>query len=181
MLRFPKGEAARRYNTLQKLAYLGVVFVLIPLLILTGLTMSPGMDAAWPWLIDIRSGLPFDRYPVFTAHQDSVAMLFLFGAEDDGVPGAGEAIERSLRWNLGANELGAAMVRSEPCPWIYRAIERDERWPRARRYVRTLSPPPGDRAPRLRINRECRSYHLGWVLYAWSDPARRAQLDAIAG
>ena len=48
LLRFPKGEAARRYNTLQKLAYLGVVFVLGPLLILTGLTMSPAMDASWP-------------------------------------------------------------------------------------------------------------------------------------
>jgi thiosulfate reductase cytochrome b subunit len=53
LLRFPKGEAARRYNTLQKLSYLGVVFVLIPLQILTGLTMSPAMDAAWPWLLDV--------------------------------------------------------------------------------------------------------------------------------
>jgi thiosulfate reductase cytochrome b subunit len=61
LLRFPKGEAARRYNTLQKLAYLGVVFVLIPLLILTGLTMSPGMDAAWPWLIDVFGGRPSAR------------------------------------------------------------------------------------------------------------------------
>jgi thiosulfate reductase cytochrome b subunit len=39
LLRFPKGEAARRYNTLQKLSYLGVVFVLTPLQIMTGLTM----------------------------------------------------------------------------------------------------------------------------------------------
>jgi thiosulfate reductase cytochrome b subunit len=61
LLRFPKGEAARRYNTLQKLAYLGVVFILIPLLILTGLTMSPGMDAAWPWLIDVFGGRPSAR------------------------------------------------------------------------------------------------------------------------
>ena len=56
LLRFPKGEAARRYNTLQKLTYLGVVFVLVPLQILTGLTMSPGMDAAWPWLVDVFGG-----------------------------------------------------------------------------------------------------------------------------
>jgi thiosulfate reductase cytochrome b subunit len=61
LLRFPKGDAARRYNTLQKLTYLGVVFVLIPLLILTGLTMSPGMDAAWPWLIDVFGGRPSAR------------------------------------------------------------------------------------------------------------------------
>ena len=29
-LRFPKGEEARRYNVLQKLAYLAVVFLILP-------------------------------------------------------------------------------------------------------------------------------------------------------
>ena len=56
LLRFPRGEAARHYSTLQKFAYLGVVFVLIPLMILTGLTMSPAVDAAWPWLVDVFGG-----------------------------------------------------------------------------------------------------------------------------
>lgn len=55
-LRFPTGEAARRYNPLQKIAYLGVIFVLIPLVVLTGLTMSPTMNAAWPWLLDLFGG-----------------------------------------------------------------------------------------------------------------------------
>lgn len=55
-LRFPTGEAATRYNVLQKASYVGVIFVLLPLIILTGLTMSPGMDAAWPWLVDLFGG-----------------------------------------------------------------------------------------------------------------------------
>lgn len=55
-LDFPKGEAAREYNILQKLAYLGVLAGLIPLVILTGLTMSPAMAAAWPWLLDLFGG-----------------------------------------------------------------------------------------------------------------------------
>ena len=55
-LRFPKGEAARRYNILQKLAYCGTLFGLLPLMVLTGLTMSPAMDAAWPWLLDLFGG-----------------------------------------------------------------------------------------------------------------------------
>src|ERR1700731_4000797 len=42
-LKFPRGEAARHYNPLQKLTYLAVVFVLLPAMVLTGLTMSPGM------------------------------------------------------------------------------------------------------------------------------------------
>jgi Ni/Fe-hydrogenase b-type cytochrome subunit len=55
-LHFPTGEAALRYNILQKLSYVGVIFVLLPLMILTGLTMSPAMDAAWPWLLDLFQG-----------------------------------------------------------------------------------------------------------------------------
>lgn len=55
-LRFPSGEAATRYNVLQKGSYIAVIFVLLPLIILTGLTMSPGMNAAWPWLVDLFGG-----------------------------------------------------------------------------------------------------------------------------
>jgi len=55
-LNFPKGEAARNYNVLQKFAYLSVLVALIPLMVLSGLTMSPGMDAAWPWLLDLFGG-----------------------------------------------------------------------------------------------------------------------------
>jgi thiosulfate reductase cytochrome b subunit len=49
-LRFPHGDEARRYNGLQKLAYSAVIFVLGPLIVLTGLSMSPTMDAAFPIL-----------------------------------------------------------------------------------------------------------------------------------
>jgi len=55
-LRFPTGDAALRYNILQKLSYVAVIFLLLPLIILTGLTMSPTMDAAWPWLLDLFGG-----------------------------------------------------------------------------------------------------------------------------
>lgn len=55
-LRFPKGEAARRYNALQKLSYLAVIFVLLPAMLATGLSMSPGMNAAFPWLPELFGG-----------------------------------------------------------------------------------------------------------------------------
>ncbi len=55
-LRFHTGAAARRYNILQKLSYVGVIFGLLPAIVLTGLTMSPAMDAAWPWLLDLFGG-----------------------------------------------------------------------------------------------------------------------------
>lgn len=45
-LRFPTGDKALAYNILQKLSYIGVIFLLLPLMILTGLAMSPAVDAA---------------------------------------------------------------------------------------------------------------------------------------
>jgi len=55
-LRLPTGEEAWHYNILQKLSYLAVLFLLLPLIVLTGLTMSPGMNAAWGWLLDLFGG-----------------------------------------------------------------------------------------------------------------------------
>ena len=55
-LRFPTGAAALRYNVLQKASYIAIIFIVLPVIILTGLTMSPGMNAAWPWLLDLFGG-----------------------------------------------------------------------------------------------------------------------------
>jgi thiosulfate reductase cytochrome b subunit len=55
-VRHPNGEETRQYNVLQKLAYLAVLFGLAPLIILTGLTMSPTIDTAFPWLLTIFGG-----------------------------------------------------------------------------------------------------------------------------
>ncbi len=45
-----------QFNILQKLSYGPVIFILLPGMILSGLTMSPQMDAAWPWLVDLFGG-----------------------------------------------------------------------------------------------------------------------------
>jgi thiosulfate reductase cytochrome b subunit len=55
-LRLPTGAAALHYNILQKLSYIGVIFILLPLMIATGLSMSPGMNAAMPWLPELFGG-----------------------------------------------------------------------------------------------------------------------------
>jgi hypothetical protein len=59
-------------------------------------------------------------------------------------------------------------------PFIYRSIQRTAPLPklaRAARMLRAAVAPAQDRLvapPRVRINRECRSYHLGWILYVWA-------------
>ena len=46
----------RDYSVLQKLAYASVMFVALPLMVLTGLAMSPGFNATAPWLLDVFGG-----------------------------------------------------------------------------------------------------------------------------
>jgi Ni/Fe-hydrogenase b-type cytochrome subunit len=54
--RFQFDHGAGKYNFLQKVAYGVVLFVLLPLMVLTGMTISPGVDAAWPFLVDVFGG-----------------------------------------------------------------------------------------------------------------------------
>ncbi len=55
-LKFPTGAEAVKYNTLQKITYLGVLAGLLPLLILTGMCLSPGLSPITGWAIDIFGG-----------------------------------------------------------------------------------------------------------------------------
>lgn len=73
-LRFPKGEEAKHYNALQKLTYLAVIAILLPLMVATGLTMSPGIDAAFPVLIEIFGG----RQSARTIHFITASALVIF-------------------------------------------------------------------------------------------------------
>ena len=73
-LRFPKGEEARRYNVLQQLTYLAVIFGLLPLVVATGLCMSPQMNAAAPWLPELFGG----RQSARTLHFLAAAGLAAF-------------------------------------------------------------------------------------------------------
>lgn len=73
-LRFPEGEEARHYNALQKLTYLAVIIVLLPMMVLTGLTMSPGIDAVFPALVDLFGG----RQSARTIHFMTATFLVLF-------------------------------------------------------------------------------------------------------
>ena len=137
-----------------------------------------GPRGEWPWLIGVARGRPVEHYPLYAVHQDSMAMLFLLPALDGGLDEAHEAMARSFAWALGGNELGISMYANEPFA-AYRSIYRSDPLVRASRYVRAVSHLALRResriadGTRLRVNRECRSYHLGWLLYVWS---RRPEL-----
>lgn len=73
-LRFPKGDEARAYNVIQKVTYLAVIFVLLPLMLATGLSMSPGFNATLPNLIDLFGG----RQSARTIHFICASLIVLF-------------------------------------------------------------------------------------------------------
>jgi len=73
-LRAPRGEADRRYNILQKFTYLLVLFGLLPVMVLSGLTMSPAVTAAAPLLFDLLGG----RQSARTIHFITANLLVLF-------------------------------------------------------------------------------------------------------
>ncbi|HEY0686229.1 MAG TPA: cytochrome b/b6 domain-containing protein [Steroidobacter sp.] len=62
------------YGLLQKLTYTIVMFVVLPLMVATGLTMSPAVTAAYPILLDVFGGYQTAR----TIHFFAFAFLVLF-------------------------------------------------------------------------------------------------------
>lgn len=55
-LRFETPEDSGSYNVLQRLAYLAVVLVLFPLMVWTGLAMSPAVVSVFPWMVEVFGG-----------------------------------------------------------------------------------------------------------------------------
>ncbi|MDQ3038914.1 MAG: cytochrome b/b6 domain-containing protein [Pseudomonadota bacterium] len=72
--RHPVGDDATRYNPLQKLAYLGVIFILAPLAVMTGLAMSPQMDTVLGWWLQLVGG----RQSARTLHFIAMGLFVLF-------------------------------------------------------------------------------------------------------
>lgn len=72
--RHPVGDDAARYNPLQKLTYLFVIFGLPPLIVITGLSMSPQMAGVLGWWMDFVGG----RQSARTLHFVAMALFVLF-------------------------------------------------------------------------------------------------------
>jgi thiosulfate reductase cytochrome b subunit len=72
--RRPQGDADLNYNPAQRLAYFGVVAVLFPAMVWTGLAMSPAVTSAAPFLVDVLGGQQSAR----TIHFAAACALVLF-------------------------------------------------------------------------------------------------------
>jgi len=73
-LRIRAATGGPQYGLLQKCAYASVVFLFLPGIVVTGFTMSPGIAAAHPWLLDVFGGYQSAR----TIHFFTFIALLLF-------------------------------------------------------------------------------------------------------
>ena len=77
LFRHPQGQAATRYNVLQKFAYLSVIFGLLPLIIVAGLAMSPWLDSVRPGWVDFLGGRQAARAIHFFCAWALVVFVFI--------------------------------------------------------------------------------------------------------
>jgi len=106
-LKSAMGVEALRYNLLQRLSYLVVLLGLLPLMILTGVTMAPSGLAVFPWLIDLFHG----RQSARTLHFIVAWILVLFVLVH-----LFQVLVTGLRNNLRSMVTGYRMVDAEKRP-----------------------------------------------------------------
>jgi hypothetical protein len=141
---------------------------------------AQGPLGQWWWLYSVRRRRVLEGYPVYSVHQDGMAFMGLAELERLGVGRYSATLARGVNWIFGENELGVSLAERKPA-LIDRCIQRADadadaayglsRANFGRAILRSAMPwAVGDRTAadpaRLAVLRECRSYHLGWLLYA---------------
>jgi thiosulfate reductase cytochrome b subunit len=74
MLKHPHGNEAKRYNVLQNIAYLSIIFVVLPLIVIGGWAMSPMLDGVLPGWVDWFGG----RQTLRTLHFTAAVLIVAF-------------------------------------------------------------------------------------------------------
>lgn len=125
----------------------------------------------WWWHYDAETGRVAGRYPVYSVHQDGMAPMALHAAGEASGRSFEGAIFRGLKWIAGDNELSMDLIDPSRNV-IWRSIYRD----RHKLYASELASAVFHRGKEreytdVKVLFECRPYHLGWLLYAFSEAA----------
>ncbi len=147
-----------------------------------------GEAGQWWWHFDVRTGAVIERYPVYAVHQDSMAPMALFALQDVSGVDHTEAVRRGLIWLIQSPELRRSLIdRNAGLIWRKVARREPRKLTRAVQALASRLHPPL-RVPRMgllfaprAVDYECRPYHLGWVLYAFSDARVRSWSAAGGG
>jgi hypothetical protein len=136
-----------------------------------------GPNGEWPWFFDAAGGRVVDFYEVYSVHQYGMAPALLEFAERHGVSEARNAMIKGFGWVLGANQLARPMFDLATHLSIRSQVRKGElstgKW-RAFRAIRNSALRRASGlvdADRLELRLECRSYELGWILWAFGQRA----------
>ncbi|WP_030765967.1 hypothetical protein [Streptomyces sp. NRRL F-2664] len=147
----------------------------------TRITDLQGDGGQWWWHYDARRGTVIEGFPVYSVHQHAMAPTALFDLAEAGGTDFGAAIRRGLGWMTAVPELAGPdgtprepMIR-EDLGITWRKVHRGDpkKAVRAARGLTTRVAPRVRLAPldvlfRPRaVDRECRPYEFGWMLFAW--------------
>jgi hypothetical protein len=156
------------------------------------LAEAQGPLGQWWWLYSPWRRRVVEGYPVYSVHQDGMAFLALAPLGEIGLDAHWRELDVGLRWLFGENELVTSLVDDDR-GFISRCIQRvgsDADGPYGlsqsayhRVLLRSLRPGADGRGVRaapaeLEILRECRSYHLGWILCAQALAERSGEEDS---
>ena len=132
-----------------------------------------GPQGQWAWFYHVPTGRVADYYPIYSVHQHAMAPFFLIEAIDQGYSEFRKPLERGFRWILGYNELNQSMINHH-YGVIWRSLVRRGPFPKVFRSIRSIGvryaglASTVERPDVLYINTECRSYELGWALWAFA-------------
>jgi hypothetical protein len=124
-----------------------------------------GALGQWWWHYEARSGRAVGKYPVYSVHQDGMGPLALFALAEASGLDFEEPIYRGLRWIWRENELGINLCDDQDAV-IWRCI-RPAQYRKYSSEMLALLHIPVSPGP-LHVLYESRSYHLGWLLYAFA-------------
>ncbi|WP_084964925.1 hypothetical protein [Thermoactinospora rubra] len=133
-----------------------------------------GAEGQWWWHYDARTGDVVEGYPVYSVHQLAMAPMALLDLADAGGPAHVKEIELGLGWMTSRPETDEPLIVEElDLTWRKAARKDPRKLVRGVRAAATaIRSGTGvgvlDRIyPPVAVDRECRPYELGWLLYAW--------------
>lgn len=125
----------------------------------------------WWWHYDAETGRLIGRYPVYSVHQDGMAPMALHAVGEASGRSFHEAIFKGLKWIAGNNELSMDLIDPSRNV-IWRSIYRDPHKLFASGLASVFFHSEKKKEyTDVKVLFECWSYHLGWLLYAFSDAA----------
>ncbi|MCW8848559.1 MAG: hypothetical protein OQJ81_01170, partial [Melioribacteraceae bacterium] len=134
-----------------------------------------GENGEWMWHYNAKTGEVVSKYPVYSVHQDAMAPMALFAIQKATKNNYEKYIVKGLDWLIN-NPLNYNMISSENNA-IWRAIEPDNTHRKIRSTLSNLGLNLNNEYKNLKVLKECWSYHLGWLLYAFAGRTTISDID----